>query len=256
MKNSKSITKVFVFCIYLFSTIVSQTLTIREAASADEPAKPTVSQKTWSDVVREQQTNEGKKPTGVTTRTNTADAHVSPSELPNQITELRARVDKMASSLKGKIIMWSGSMHQTGHPIIDGEPDQNWQICNGTNGAPDLRGRFIVGAGTNNLGQYGGSDQIIVRTANMPSHNHTGFGQTTDAAHSHQYKHNPITGAPHLGNPATIGVPTPVLTVTKDTDTNSHGHAYSFTTTSSGNGSPIEHMPPFYSLTFLIYVGE
>jgi hypothetical protein len=40
--------------------------------------------------------------------------------------------------VKGMIVMWSGK----GNDIPSG-----WQICNGQNGTPDLRGRFIVGAG-------------------------------------------------------------------------------------------------------------
>lgn len=39
----------------------------------------------------------------------------------------------------GGIILWSGAIATI--PV-------NWQLCNGTNGTPDLRDRFVVGAGT------------------------------------------------------------------------------------------------------------
>lgn len=46
----------------------------------------------------------------------------------------------------GGIILWSGTTIPT-----------NWQICDGTNGTPDLRDKFIVGAGTTySVGDTGG----------------------------------------------------------------------------------------------------
>lgn len=49
----------------------------------------------------------------------------------------------------GGIIMWSGAQNAI---------PQYWQLCDGTNGAPDLRDRFIVGAGNNyTVGATGGS---------------------------------------------------------------------------------------------------
>ena len=39
----------------------------------------------------------------------------------------------------GGIILWSGSIASI---------PANWQLCDGTNGTPDLRNRFIVGAGS------------------------------------------------------------------------------------------------------------
>jgi len=48
----------------------------------------------------------------------------------------------------GTICLWHGS--------IDTIP-ANWALCDGTNGTPDLKGRFIVGAGsTYNPGESGG----------------------------------------------------------------------------------------------------
>lgn len=64
--------------------------------------------------------------------------------------------------LKGMIVLWSGA-------IVD-IPD-GWQLCDGTNGTPNLRDRFIVGAGTGYaVGATGGS----------VNHNHdfTGDGHT------------------------------------------------------------------------------
>ena len=68
----------------------------------------------------------------------------------------------------GAILMWSGSVET----IPDG-----WYLCDGTNSTPDLRNRFIVGAGdTYAVDDTGGSaDAIVVE------HNHT----ITDSGHNH-----------------------------------------------------------------------
>ena len=50
----------------------------------------------------------------------------------------------------GVIVMWSGTADKI---------PQGWALCDGGNGTPDLRGRFIVGA-SQGVGQYGaGADQ-------------------------------------------------------------------------------------------------
>ena len=63
---------------------------------------------------------------------------------------------------KGMIILWSGAIASI---------PAGWQLCNGTNGTPDLDTRFVQGAGAvRNPGQLGGSS----------SHSHvvTGDGHT------------------------------------------------------------------------------
>ena len=68
-----------------------------------------------------------------------------------------AQISASGSSIpSGGIIMWSGS--------IDNIPS-GWVLCNGSNGTPDLRNRFIIGAGTlYSVGSVGGST----------NHNHGG----------------------------------------------------------------------------------
>lgn len=52
---------------------------------------------------------------------------------------------------KGVILIWSGA-------VVD--IPAGWIICDGTNGTPDLRDRFVIGAGTTyNPGDIGGSIQ-------------------------------------------------------------------------------------------------
>ena len=69
----------------------------------------------------------------------------------------------------GIISMWSGSIASI---------PSGWVICDGTNSTPDLRDKFIVGAGsTYAVGATGGSTSTDAHTltiAEMPSHTHTG----------------------------------------------------------------------------------
>lgn len=57
-----------------------------------------------------------------------------------------------------------------------------WALCDGTNGTPDLRDRFIVGAGKSyQPNATGGSNSVTLSTTQIPSHTHT----ITGGSHSH-----------------------------------------------------------------------
>jgi len=95
----------------------------------------------------------------------------------------------------GGIIMWSGSIATI--PV-------GWALCDGTNGTPDLRDRFVVGAGTTYApGNTGGANTVALSTAELPSHTHSdgtlaaasagahthSFSATTSSAGSHAHGH-------------------------------------------------------------------
>ena len=74
------------------------------------------------------------------------------------------------SFISGMIMLWSGSIVSI---------PTGWLICDGTNSTPDLRDRFVVGAGTTYaVNATGGSANAVV-----PSHTHT----ATDSGHTHTY---------------------------------------------------------------------
>ena len=74
------------------------------------------------------------------------------------------------SFISGMIMLWSGSIASV---------PSGWFLCDGTNSTPDLRSRFVVGAGsTYAVNATGGSaDAVVV------SHTHT----ATDSGHTHGY---------------------------------------------------------------------
>ena len=70
----------------------------------------------------------------------------------------------------GGIVMWRGAL---------GAIPSGYQLCNGTNGTPDLRNRFVVGAGSAySVGATGGAATVT------PTHTHA-WTVATDGGHEH-----------------------------------------------------------------------
>ena len=134
----------------------------------------------------------------------------------------------------GVILMWSGSIAT----IPNG-----WLLCNGTNGTPDLRNRFVVGAGsTYAVNATGGSANAIV-----VSHTHTGTtgAMNSNATHSHTY----------LGvtNPSGSGVGERMsVSVTRTTDAANIDHTHNFTTDSTGSSGTNANLPPYFALAYIM----
>lgn len=72
--------------------------------------------------------------------------------------------------LPGAIIAFSGSFSDDGYPLNKGKPDKDWHLCDGTNGTPDLRGRFILGASASHaVGTTGGEETHTLTEGELPS---------------------------------------------------------------------------------------
>jgi microcystin-dependent protein len=145
----------------------------------------------------------------------------------------------------GGIIMWSGATNQI---------PAGWALCDGGTHAgrvtPDLRDRFVTGAGrAYSVAATGGTDQVTLTTNQMPTHLH--IGQTaTDGAHYHSGNptYNYSAGGGHtigelggLGDPFTVGQ-------------NGSSHKHLFGTDNSGGGQAHENRPPYYALAFIMRV--
>lgn len=82
---------------------------------------------------------------------------------------------------KGFIAMFDGAF-QNGYPIDEttGLPDTHWHICDGTNGTPDLRDRFIVGSGSSyKVGDKGGEAKHKLAVNELPERTIVSFKNTS-----------------------------------------------------------------------------
>ncbi len=79
----------------------------------------------------------------------------------------------MSAFPAGMIMLWYGTV---------GSIPSGWALCNGANGTPDLRDRFVVGAGSAYaLSATGGANTVALTTNEMPSHGHS----VSDPGHTH-----------------------------------------------------------------------
>ena len=158
----------------------------------------------------------------------------------------------------GCILLWSGAENVIPSGFV---------LCDGTNSTPDLRDRFVVGAGSGySPGNSGGNSSVTLSTSQLPSHNHsvsvsgttstkslTGditkisecynvAGAATGVFTKKGTGNSPVTGS--SSNSPTAGV---------DFDA-SHDHTFSASGTSGneGSGSAIENRPPYYALCYIM----
>ena len=142
---------------------------------------------------------------------------------------------------KGVINMWSGS--PTSLPY-------GWALCDGTNGTPDLRGRFIVGYNPNDtdyqtIGLTGGAKLVTLTTSQSGAHAHTAtvaYRDPDGKSHSN--------GTTHLcSNEAATGTDQRGLSITS-----SGSHTHSVTLTTQGSNASHENRPPYYTLAYIMKV--
>jgi hypothetical protein len=133
----------------------------------------------------------------------------------------------------GVIVLWSGSI---------GSIPAGWALCNGNNGTPDLRNRFIVGAGsTYSVDATGGSaDAIVV------SHTHTATSVVTDPGHTHG-----IFGGTGFGEGTSAGDGNVAGQATA-TASNTTGITVATTNASAGTSGTNANLPPYYALCYIM----
>lgn len=114
-----------------------------------------------------------------------------------------------------------------------------WHLCDGSNGAPDLRNRFILGAGFRSIGAHGGAETHTLSVAEMPSHNHMITWLGYEYIPSGDAK-NPLQTAADL-NGFQYGA--------------FGGGLYpAQSTSSSGGNQPYSIMNPYYTLAYIMRV--
>jgi hypothetical protein len=139
----------------------------------------------------------------------------------------------------GVIVMWSGAIVN----IPDG-----WFLCDGGNSTPDLRDRFIVGAGsTYAVAATGGS-----ANATLVSHNHTATSTVTDPGHVHP----PLAPATSFGGGPNSGQglrgDAPQSTSTATTGSATTGITVSTSISTEGSSATNANLPPYYALAYIM----
>ena len=166
-------------------------------------------------------------------------------------------VQGVGGFVTGMIILWSGAANAI---------PSGWVLCNGSNSTPDLRDRFVIGAGNSYaVDATGGESTKTLGTANLPSHTHTDGTLQTDNKSltgdmqkiSECYNvagtasgvftkkgtgNSPVTGS--SSNSPTAGV---------DFDA-SHSHDVTGNTGDQGGtmGQAFNILPPYYALCYIM----
>ena len=139
-----------------------------------------------------------------------------------------------ASFTTGMIILWSGSVASI---------PSGWALCNGSSGTPDLRNRFVVGAGsTYNPNNTGGS-----ANATLPAHTHTASSGNA-GSHNHTYEKA-------VGSVKATGSAFDPSALTGTTSTNTStvaAHNHTITVNSSGTSATNANLPPYYALAYIM----
>jgi microcystin-dependent protein len=137
----------------------------------------------------------------------------------------------------GCIVLWSGA--------ISAIPS-GWVLCNGSNSTPDLRNRFVVGAGsTYSVGGTGGSAD-----ATLVSHSHSASSSSSvsDPGHSHVVASSPGTG----GGAAGDGVQQKFGTMVSSTSATNISVSTSTSISTVGSSATNANLPPYYALAYIM----
>jgi hypothetical protein len=154
----------------------------------------------------------------------------------------------------GGIIIWSGSINNI---------PAGWRLCNGQNGTPDLRSRFIVGAGSPEyaVGDTGGAathSHIVNPHTHSIDHNHPSGLTGYAGSHSHDL----VLSETYTGEDDTRRLSVNNIYGAELETGYEAGHRHTFDVPNyvgeSGPASPgtssASNVPPYYALAFIMRV--
>ena len=146
------------------------------------------------------------------------------------------------SFVTGMIILWYGNT---------GNIPTGFVLCDGQNSTPDLRDRFVVGAGSAySPGNTGGNSSITLSESQLPSHNHSASSSVNDPGHHHEYiDQYVVIDAGYRPWPANNN---DCQQRNIDTTNATTGITVSTTIGNTVSGSAIENRPPYYALCYIM----
>ena len=144
------------------------------------------------------------------------------TQLDTLTTNLTTTNNNLTSAVPtGMVMMWSGASNAI---------PTGYVLCDGSNSTPDLRDRFVVGAGNSYaVGNTGGASTVTLTAAQMPSHTHT---------------YSDLYVLQQALNP---GIDIDFNATTWDPNGSRTG-----TTNSAGSGQAHENRPPYYALCYVM----
>lgn len=169
---------------------------------------------------------------------------------------LKYKVEKIGGGgvLRGVILAFSGQFDSNGYPIDKntGNADTTWHLCDGTNGTPDLRGRFILGASASHAkGTTGGEEETGLSIANLPPHHFSGT-TSQNGQHNHKVPLVPASSRDNYIGPSYEAGGKPHTYDKSATTADAGLHDHTFTTNTLGEGKAHNNMPPFYTLSYIM----
>lgn len=142
----------------------------------------------------------------------------------------------------GTILPWYGK--------LDAIPD-GYALCNGANGTPDLRNRFVVGAGdVYKVSDIGGKDKVVLEESDVAKHRHFIIGKGNNAPGG-SYWFRSLTDSNYLAEGWGGGGMTESYALQgADVEANIGLTSY------AGIGTPTAHenRPPYYAVYYIMRI--
>jgi hypothetical protein len=150
-------------------------------------------------------------------------------------TQIATTAFVQAAIPSGVIVMWSGSVASI---------PSGWLLCNGSSSTPDLRDRFVVGAGsTYAVAATGGSANAVV-----VSHTHTATSVVTDPSHTHGPASIVSRSAGTAFGGYNVNLQMSDTTIVGATT----GITVATTNASTGVSATNANLPPYYALAYIM----
>lgn len=136
-----------------------------------------------------------------------------------------ARLNSIATIPSGLISLWSGA---------EVDIPEGWVLCNGENGTPDLRDKFVIGAGNGySVGSEGGEARHVLTVSEIPPHSHAIKSDIDNEAYNQKW------------------APWTEYTTGWTQQANSTETAATYTQL-AGGGEAHNNLPPYYALCYIM----